>query len=144
MNSALKDSNGSWRIIIENTCWSKTPRIDCGEALVLPTSPWSVSCVASSTERTFHKDVICFSSQCSRAWRKHIWYCNNQCWYYQKFQWTWQKLHFKVDQLVKFNFITNLTERAFCLENIANILNKWHVGLSTCRCQESQDGIDHI
>ena len=61
-----------------------------------------------------------------------------------KFQWTWQKLHFKVDQLVKFNFITNLTERAFCLENIANILNKWHVGLSTCRCQEPQDGIDHI
>ena len=83
MNSGLKDSNGSWRIIIENTCWSKTPRTDCGEALVLPTSPWSVSCVASSTERTFHKDVICFSSQCSRAWRKHIWYCNNQCGYYQ-------------------------------------------------------------
>jgi len=42
------------------------------------------------------------------------------------------------------HFITNLTERAFCLENIANILNKWHVGLSTCRCQEPQDGIDHI
>ena len=46
--------------------------------------------------------------------------------------------------LLKFNFITNLTERAFCLENIANILNKWHFGLSTCRCQEPQDSIDHI
>jgi len=50
----------------------------------------------------------------------------------------------KVDQLLKIDFITNLTERAFFFENIANIFNKWFFGLSTCRCQEPQDSIDHI